>query len=690
MKNVYRLVISLPLLILLLYACGEKIQKENQEFDVPGDSLPNVLGENRSDLIEMTLRSEAVLKSAVHQLPNNREEWERYRKQLREIIIQKTGVRIDHDLPLDLRVTKTIKMNGYEIHNIYFQTLPGIYATANLFVPDGEGPFPAVVGMHGHGAMGKLSERVQACGHTLALNGYVCLSIDAFGAGERSTAQGEFEYHGANLGASLMNIGETLLGMQVSDNMRAVDLLLSLPYVDPENIGATGASGGGNQTMWFAALDERVKAAVPVVSVGTFESAVMRSNCVCELLPDGLTFTETSGILALFAPRALKMCNHHKDSNPTFFPAEMLKSYHNAKSVFRLHGVEDKISYELFDLVHGYWPEDREVMLGWFDLHLKGKGDGSAKKEVPFKTLPPEELMVFETGERDSLITTTEAYCRIKGGELRTTYLEKKSFDREQVRTEMRNILKVGGAPAIAMAHEFNNKAGWDRIALETTDGKLIPLLHMAPQDGSGQYTVLVNTLGKKAIPPARFKSLIKGGQGLVIVDLSGTGEASSGSASTSLPPFHTLARAELWLGKTLLGEWVKELGLVFNFLSERYQASEINFDGDREAGLAGLFFNALEDDRFKTLVLREAPVSYIFDSREKIDFFTMGIHLPGILKWGDISLAAALNDGDLQFVEPLTMSGQRIDEEGINKVEEEFQEIKKRLKQPGKIYFSN
>ncbi len=113
-----------------------------------------------------------------------------------------------------------------------------------------------------------------------------------------------------------MNIGESLMGIQISDNMRGVDLLCSLPYVDPQNIGATGASGGGNQTMWLAAVDERIKAAVPVVSVGTFESYVMRSNCICELLIDGLTFTEEAGVLAL--ARAIMPCNHKKDDNPTF------------------------------------------------------------------------------------------------------------------------------------------------------------------------------------------------------------------------------------------------------------------------------------------------------------------------------------------------------------------------------------
>jgi hypothetical protein len=200
--------------------------------------------------------------------------------------------------------------------------------------------------------------------------------MDPWGAGERTTNFGEFEYHGGNLGASLMNIGRTLLGIQVSDNMRGVDYLASLPYVDSVNIGATGASGGGNQTMWLAAIDDRIKAAVPVVSVGTFESYVLGHNCICEVLVDGLTYTEASGVLGLMAPRALKMHNHKRESNPAFFPEEMLRTYKNAKPIFELHGARDKISYDLFDLTHGYFQENREGMIGWFDLHLKGEGDG--------------------------------------------------------------------------------------------------------------------------------------------------------------------------------------------------------------------------------------------------------------------------------------------------------------------------
>lgn len=161
-----------------------------------------------------------------------------------------------------------------------------------------------------------------------------------------------------------MDVGETLMGIEITDNIRGVDLLCSLPYVDAKNIGATGASGGGNQTMWLTAMDERVKAAVPVVSVGTFEAYVMGSPCICEVLTDGLTFTEEAAVLALAAPRAIKMCNHSRDANQAFNPREMLRSYKNAKPVFEMLGAGDNIAYDTFNLSHGYWPEDRKAMLG--------------------------------------------------------------------------------------------------------------------------------------------------------------------------------------------------------------------------------------------------------------------------------------------------------------------------------------
>ena len=198
------------------------ISTGNKSFNLHSatDSLPTVLTENRADLVGSKLKNEAILRFAQLQLPETKQEWEDYRTHLRNEIIKKAGIVIDHELPLNYQETGTVKMEGYSIKNLIFQTPSGVYATANLYIPDGDGPFPGVINMNGHWPEARMAESVQSVGHTLAKNGYVCLNIDAFGSGERSTIHGVYEYHGYNLGASLMDIGEPLMGFQVSDNIR--------------------------------------------------------------------------------------------------------------------------------------------------------------------------------------------------------------------------------------------------------------------------------------------------------------------------------------------------------------------------------------------------------------------------------------------------------------------------------------
>jgi hypothetical protein len=594
---------------------------------------------------------------------------------------------IDHELPVNIKETATLPMPGYKIKNISFQTRPGIYATANLYIPDGKGPFPGVVVMCGHSTNGRLYENYQSVGHTLALNGYVALAIDPWGAGERTTVHGKFEYHGANVGASLMNIGESLMGNQITDNMRGVDLLVSLPYVDKDKIGATGASGGGNQTMWVAAMDDRIKAAVPVVSVGSFESYVMRSNCVCELLIDGLTFTEEAGVLAL--ANAIMPCNHLKDSNPTFFPSEMLRSYNNAKPVFIMQGREDDISYRIFDIPHGYYPEDRQAMLGWFDLKLKGTGTGISKKEIPFSLVPAEKLMTFTPGNRDANVISTEEHCRKMGSELREKYLSNRSFNVSDRRKELENVLRITEKPELKTAHRFPDINGWNRIALETRDGKLIPVLHLPPADRSAGYVILCDPMGKKHLSLSFIDDLKKKGSGIAVIDLTGTGEVASlkDSQTNRSMMLHTLARGELWLGKTVLGEWVKELNILAGFLRSDYKAQKITVDGEKEAGLAGLFL-AVTQGNVDEVILRDAPVSYLFDNRDNVDFFSLGIHLPGFLKWGDVSLAAGMSGKNITFINPVTMSGQEITGTRLQEVQNEFDRIRTACKQRGRVTF--
>ena len=652
------------------------------------DSLPDALAGNHADLVESRLRNEAIMKFSEHQLPDNKKDWEAHRAQLKAKLIEKAAISIDHKLPLNIRETGEIQMKGYKVKNIAFQTIPGVYATANLFIPDGNGPFPAIVHMLGHWRKGKIdTSGPQQVGQAFALNGYVCLTIDPWGSGERATTHGDFEYHGSNLGASFMNIGETLLGRQVVDNMRGIDLLSAMPNVDANRIGATGASGGGNQTMWLAALDERVKAAMPVVSVGTFEAYIMRSNCICELEPDGFALTEEAGVLALVAPRAIKMCNHKREEIPAFFIPEMIRSVNNARPVFKMLGVENNIAYETFDLTHGYWKENREAALGWFDLHLKGVGDGSSKKEASFETIPQEKLLVYPIGKRDPDVVTTAVYAKNKGTELRKAYLNNKTFDLARKKKELKDILRVQEPSTLKKAYSSKSVDGWERIALETADKKLIPLLYRSPSGQSQEYIIFSHAQGKRHIPENLLNEAKKKGLGIAIVDLSGAGETSSAAEIEKDMTYHTLSRAELWLGKSMMGEWVKELSAVTDYVKTTLKAKRIGLDGTKEAGLAGLFLSALEG-KGDYLILRDAPVSYLFDNRESVDFYSMAIHLPGFLKWGDVSLAAALSGKNITMVNPLTMSGRSLSPAQLKEYKTEFETVRTRAKQAGNAVF--
>ena len=178
----------------------------------------------------------------------------------------------------------------------------------------------------------------------LAKLGYVVLCVDAFGAGERAIEPGPGTYHGALVGASLWPVGTPLLGLQVYDNRRAVDYLISRSEVDPARLAITGASGGGNQTLYAGATDDRLAAVIPVCGIGTYDAYLSTACCVCEVNAGGATYATTGDLLAMIAPRALLVVSATRDAFQ-FSVGEAAKSVAHARERFRLLGQEAKIRH---------------------------------------------------------------------------------------------------------------------------------------------------------------------------------------------------------------------------------------------------------------------------------------------------------------------------------------------------------
>jgi len=624
--------------------------------------IPAVWNEAFSTYVTTVLKNEAARLFRLHQLPTDPQEWQALRPRLRERIWQALSVRPPEALDLDYQETGSSAREGYTVRNICYRSREDFYVTGNLYVPEGKGPFPGVLCMHGHWPQGKLAERVQSRGHTLARNGYVCLAVDAFGSGERATTHGQFEYHGEMLGASLWNIGESLMGIQLIDNMRGIDLLTSLDFVSSDRIGATGASGGGNQTMWLAAMDDRITASVPVASVGTFEAYVGGSNCVCETLPDGLMFMEESAVLALAAPNAVKICSCLGEIYPAFSPKEMIRSYEEARKVFQSLGADAKLSYQVFNRPHGYWPEIREAMLGWFDLHLRGLGTGAPKVELPFQCLPEDALMVFPTGERDARVVSIAEYCRRKGAGLRDRAAVSPPQDIKQKTLELAATLRIGEPLKKKAIHKHPSRGdGWKRFTLETQCGRTIPLL-LKQARTTREYFLLAGTTGKQNLTSTElFREICDSGAGIALIDLWGTGETGDfDNACGSV--YHDLSRSCLWLGKTLLGEWVRDFGVMASLLGEEFEAGCVTLGGHKEAGLAALF-SAVISNQDHPVVIEDSPRTLSFHDQQartelRRSFYSMALHVPGILKWGDIPLAVSMARAGVRFIKPRLSDG--------------------------------
>ena len=638
-----------------LYAGGNM---DGETVSVPRfwDNGPEVLvnsGAVKDELLHADLRLEARrCYRRFGEIPcGSKEEWEHLKKDLRRKLWRQFGVEYDAGIPLCYQEYGTIPMNGYSIRKITYQSRKGMLVTGNLYIPDGEGPFPAVLNMHGHYFNGKAGSGPQKRGAILAECGYVCLTIDAFGAGERTNIHGTYLYHGGNLGASLLNIGESLMGCQVVDNMRAVDLLCSLPMVDPKRIGATGASGGGNQTMWLTAMDDRVQAAIPMLSVGTFESYLHACNCVCEVLTGGLTFTEESRILALAAPRAVKIFTGFYDGNPAFQPKEMLRSFEKAEPVFRLFGKPGNLAFQIFNVHHGYIDLMGETMIGWFDLHLKRKGHGEPVPYGSVRLLTDSELNVFPPGKRPGNVRSIASHCTRRGEELRSRMFAWKSIHSAEKVSALKHLLALDSPPALCSAEELKRRGPWRRFVLTLTGGRQIPLAIL--ERPGKTIRLMVHPEGKQKLP------YLPPDDSPAVADLYGHGENQAVPDKPDKPYFDT-ARWQIWLGRNIIGIWTGEIGAVCDFLKKEFPHREITVHGFREAGVAALAASIFKDN-ISEIIYEDAPCSYLYKGDDPPSYYSQAVHIPGFLNWGDISLAMALSRAKVKILSPRDMSGKKV-----------------------------
>ncbi len=285
--------------------------------------------------------------------------------------------RPSHPVRLEVRTLETVSLGPIVRRKIDYHTdSPARRVAAYLFVPGKRARRqPAVLCLHQTIAIGK--EEPAGLGKNrdlqyaleLAQRGYVTLAPDY-------PSFGEYRYDFPPRDGYVSGTMKAIY-----DNIRAIDLLQSLPEVDPDRIGCIGHSLGGHNSIFTATFDPRIKAVVSNCGFTRFHKYyggklkgwsspryMPRIANIYGSDPDRVPFDFTE-IIATLAPRAFLASSPLHDDN--FEVSGVRDVIAAARPIYALFGVPDNLAANYPDAKHSFPPTAREVAYAFLDRHLK-------------------------------------------------------------------------------------------------------------------------------------------------------------------------------------------------------------------------------------------------------------------------------------------------------------------------------
>lgn len=335
--------------------------------------------------------------------PASVQEWQDRTREIREQILVSAGLwPAPPSPPIRAHIFDRSDHDGYSVEKVLLETWPGFYLAGNLYRPRdrGAGPFPAILNPHGHWARGRVTDSPDGsiparCIH-FARQGMIAFAYDMVGYcdtffASSSSASSEpanfYQRHRAfptNAPAWLWNVN--LLGVQLWNSLRALDFLESLPDVDTNRIGVTGASGGATQTFLLAAVDDRPTVLAPVCMV----SHTMQGGCACENAPGLRVRFSNLDFAAAAAPRPQILVAATGDWTRNTLEVEGPA----LESVYQLLGASERLRYLRLDAGHNYNRASRQAVYAWFERWLLGRPDRPESIEADYNPLPEELLLI--------------------------------------------------------------------------------------------------------------------------------------------------------------------------------------------------------------------------------------------------------------------------------------------------------
>ncbi len=496
---------------------------------------------------EMAWRQDDARRRAWGEI-RTEEDLKRVQHEIEESLLAMLGGLPVERTPLRARVTGTVTMQGFRIEKLIYESLPGVYVTALVYVPeDGATKHPAILVPAGHSTNGKVL--YQALCQRLVQRGYVVLAWDPVGQGERS------QFWDAKAGKSRYNLicaehavmgnlaylaGTNLARWETWDGIRAVDYLLTRPEVDAERINITGTSGGGFQAAHIAALDKRIKVAAPSCYITALPMRMYNrifkdpdSDPEQDLYGMISRHVDHAGLLLMMYPRPLFVAAAVLD----FFPIE--GTHQTVREVTELYGKfqhGDRIATAEGYHGHQFSPENQEAAMEFLD-HFNGLP--ARHQLAPVKELEEKALLCTRTGQ----VMTEFADARSMMDVIREYALEHK----QQGGKSLRDLYFSDSHPQIASwkVAEFkaevigDGELRWEqrgtaqfgdltieKYLLHHSQYLELPLLYIHKGEGSLRIVFWMGESGKVSVQDwPGIQKYLDAGYAVISVDPRGMGE---------------------------------------------------------------------------------------------------------------------------------------------------------------------
>jgi len=588
-------------------------------------------------------------------------------KEVTSIIKKALGPMPVERTSLNARIIRRIKNEDYSIEVICFESQPGIWVTANLYLPNNISiPAPAILMPHGHYLFGKTQPAVQLSCIGLARRGFVVMALDTMGYGERG-----HQGHEDNL--FLLMAGRSLMALEVWDNMRALDYLCTRPEVDQDRIGCTGASGGGAQTVYTTILDPRIKAAVPVCSVATIDGIYYGGiYCSCECLPGVASGWDISEIAALIAPRPLMVISGILDK--LFLIEGARKAAGRLRQVYQVLNLPKNFAYVEVYNGHGYNREMRLAMYKWFIDKLQGPVSGD--DETP-AGIEPNESPLLSVGKiinvKKQLSNIPFLVFNQAVKELSSKWPKKPAHNYEWTafsQTLRHNIINLFGNYRFnpdkvrQVSHNVTPDSIRENVVIESEPGIWLPAQLFMPKGSSQSYPAVIFLRDEGKTYAANLSivaKLLSKGIAVLTLDYRGIGETEPVvPRPLSEDPEVMLTQSSIIIGRPLFGMRVLDVMAAATWL-KRHPAidfSRVYCWGAYGASLLALYSSGLTD-LFAGTILHNPIITYaptggyvtptyaeggvVSYRASKVPLRLPSFFLPGILQYGDVAHVASL-----------------------------------------------